>query len=407
MPPRPFFVLRPETDAPERGRQLSCISCGLYRDVLSPKMQPHGENRRRVMVVGEGPGETEDERGKPWQGKAGRFLQDALRDLGIDLARDCVSANSVNCRPPSNRTPTGYEVACCRHKIVSPAIARYSPKVILLMGGSAVTSVLGQLHSGALDAPIGKWRGFCIPVPEWGAWVCPTYHPSYVLREERNSQVDTVWRRDIRRAIGLLDAQSPAPDDLGRLVNIPRAEVNVLRAIYAAHEAKWLSFDYETTGLRASLHDVVCASFATSPDRVVAFMMPETGPIPGAWAKLLSDPNVGKISHNMKFEDAWSREHFDVEKIEWAWDSMIAAHVVDNRVGICGLKFQAFLTFGIRSWDDEIEPYLKAIDAGDPRSPNRIWEFVSRYGEDACLTYCGLDSLIAYRLAMRQMEAIG
>jgi uracil-DNA glycosylase family 4 len=378
-------------------------------------MPPHGENRRRVMVVGEGPGETEDERGRPWVGRAGRLLRDALDDLGLDLDRDCVSLNAVNCRPPSNRTPTGHEVACCRVRIVSPAVERYAPRVILLMGGSAVASVLGPLCPEALGAssgrkkapPVGRWRGFTIPVPEWGAWVCPTYHSSYVLREEKRAEVDTVWRQDVRRAVGLLDVGIPPPEDLRSKVEVLSVEVDILRAIYLAHEAELMSYDYETTGLRASLHEIVCVSFATSADRARAFMMPDSGPIPGAWAKLMSDPNVGKISHHMKFENEWTIEHFGVEEINWAWDPMLAAHVVDNRVGICALKLQAFLTFGIRSWEDLISPYLESADARDPSAPNRIWEFIERYGEEECLVYCGIDSLVAFRLAMRQREIIG
>lgn len=406
MPFRPLFDLRPEADAPERGRTLSCISCGLYKDARSPRMPPHGDNRRRVMVIGEGAGAQEDRVGKPWQGPSGELVQDVVRDCGLDLFRDCVSLNAVNCRPPDNRTPTGHEVACCRARIVSPAIAEHAPRVIVLMGASALASVLGPLCSNALGDSIGKWRGIAVPVPEWGAWVCPTFHPSYVLREDKRPEISTIWKQDVRRAIGLLDEPVPVVDDLSSRVEVLTDEGAILRAIYAAHDAEFLSFDYETTGLRTSLHELVCASFATSTDRACAFMMPKDGPIPGAWAKLMSDQNVGKISHNMKFEDSWTLEHFEVGEINWAWDSMIAAHVVDNRVGICGLKLQAFLTFGIQSWDDVIEPYLKSIDDKDLRAPNRIWEYIATYGERDCLVYCGLDSLTAFRLAMRQRNII-
>jgi uracil-DNA glycosylase family 4 len=358
------------------------------------------------MLVGEGPGEVEDERGRPWQGKTGKLLQGALRELGVDMDEDCVSLNAVNCRPPENRDPTGHEVACCRARMVNPAVERYAPRVILLMGKSAVTSVLGPLCAGALGASVGKWRGLTIPVPEWGAWACPTYHPSYVAREERRPEIDTVWRRDVRRALGLLVADVPAPEDLRSRVTILREEVDVLQEIYRAHEFSLLSYDYETTGLRASLHELVCASFCVSPDRAYAFMMPESGPVRGAWKALMERADVGKISHHMKFEDGWTREHFGVEDINWAWDSMLGAHVVDNRAGICGLKLQAFLNFGIQAWDDAIESYLKSRD-DNPATHNRIREFIDTYGEDECLVYCGLDSLVSFRLAMRQREIIG
>lgn len=408
---RPLFDLHPEGDAPERGRQLSCISCGLYRDVRSPRMPPFGDGLRRIMIVGEGPGAHEDRAGRPWQGPAGELVQGVARECGLDLFRDCVSLNAVNCRPTSsdgkNREPTGYEVACCRARIVAPAIESRAPKVVVPMGTSALASVLGPLCPSALSDPIGKWRGMTIPIPEWGAWVCPTFHPSYVMREEGRREVDTIWRQDVRRAVGMLGEPVPAPEDLPSLVEVLSDEGAILRAIYAAHDAELLSYDYETTGLRAPLHELVCASFCHSPDRAFAFMVPREGPVRGAWAKLMSDLSVGKISHSMKFEDSWTREHFGVGEINWAWDSLLGAHTIDNRVGICGLDRQAFVSFGIQDWSGTIGPYLRSIDERDPRAPNRIREFIATYGERDCLVYCGLDSLMAYRLALRQRMILG
>ena len=125
-----------------------------------------------------------------------------------------------------------------------------------------------------------------------------------------------------------------------------------------------------------------------------------------AWRDLLSDPKVGKIAHNIKFEESWSYHKFGAEDIVWAWDSMLAAHVIDNRVGLCGLKLQVFLNFGLETYDDLISPFLQSVDR-DPNSPNRIREFVERHGADEALYYCGLDSLLGFRLAMKQMSEIG
>ena len=389
------------------GRTLSCVSCGLYRGTRSPRIPPHGEGRRGMMTVGEGPGDTEDRLGKPWQGKAGRELRLALRDLGVDLDRDCVSLNAVNCRPPNNRAPTPHESACCRAKFVDPAISDRKPRVILLLGGSAVSSVVGSVYPEA-DDRIGRWRGWTIPVPEWGAWICPTFHPSYVMREERRPEIRTVWERDLERAVGLLGTAPPGPADLRSMVTILRTEDEIVEAIGRVRaRRKPVSYDYETTGLRAVLHQPVCASFAQSTGRAYAFMFTGSERVRQAWAGLLSDPEVGKISHNLMFEAEFSKIHFEVDNINWKFDSMQAAHVLDNRPGICGLKHQLFLVFGIRPYDALISPYLKSIDERNPAAPNRIQEFIDRYGEDEVLYYCGIDSLGALRLAFRQMKQLG
>jgi hypothetical protein len=125
-----------------------------------------------------------------------------------------------------------------------------------------------------------------------------------------------------------------------------------------------------------------------------------------AWRDILVNQDIGKISHNLSFEYEWSRFHFDIDEINWAWDSMLAAHVIDNRTGICGLKFQSFINFGVVGYENLIDPYLKSVTPRDPTAPNRILEFIERHGEDECLIYCGIDSLLAYRLTMKQMKEI-
>ena len=76
-----------------------------------------------------------------------------MRDLGVDVFTDYVSLNAVNCRPVvadanghiGNRPPVPHEVACCRVVMVKPALSAYQPHVVILMGGSAVSSVIGGL----------------------------------------------------------------------------------------------------------------------------------------------------------------------------------------------------------------------------------------------------------------------
>lgn len=408
MPPRPLFGDNTPVLKGGLGRSLSCVSCGLYKGPIHPKMAPFGEFRRDIMVIGEGPGETEDKRGKPWQGRAGNVIKDALSDLDIDLYRDCVSLNSVNCRPPKNRAPTQFEVACCRAKIVNPAISSYGPKLILLLGGSAVSSVIGSIWPNAQDSAIGKWRGFQIPCLDLGAWLCPTYHPSYIIREDKKPEVETVWKQDLKQALGLLATPIAQSENLRDRITLLNSEEAILRALHRVRVRKGLfSFDYETTGLNPVLHELICASFCQSTDRAYSFMLNNASDVVRqAWSDILSDDSIGKISHNLTFEYEWSRVHFNIDEIKWAWDSMLAAHVWDNRPGICGLKLQCFLNFGVIGYDSLIDPYLRSVNSKDPSAPNRIIEFMGRYGEDECLIYCGIDSLMAFRLSVKQMTNI-
>ena len=144
---RGFFDKQQLEKTPYKSKKgtLSCVSCGLYKYVLTPRMKPYGKFGKQIMVIGEGPGEDEDRKGRPWQGKMGRVLQRKYRQLGIDLFEDCISLNAVNCRPVdnkgNNRAPTEYEIACCRQKVID-TIKQYQPKLIILQGASAVSSII-------------------------------------------------------------------------------------------------------------------------------------------------------------------------------------------------------------------------------------------------------------------------
>ena len=404
MPSRPLFDVGPG-EVRSTNRTLSCVSCGLYKGALSPKMAPHGDFKRGLMAIGEAPGEFEDKVGKPWQGRTGKLLKATLAEIGVDLDRDGISLNSINCRPPKNRVPSPHEQACCAARIVDPAIARFEPRVILLLGGAATASVVGGMMP-EIDGRINKWRGWKIPAPHLGAWLCPTFHPSYVAREEKR-EVDTVWEQDLRAAVGLLDVPVPKPVDYRRRVRLLRGENEILAVLGRVEsEAEFFSHDYETTGLRASLQKLVCASFATSADSAYAFMWDGNSRVVDAWRAILSNPRIGKISHNLKFEESWAHVHLGVSDIKWSWDSMLAAHVIDNRVGLCGLKLQTFLNFGVLPYDTLVSPFLESVRKRDPASPNRIYEFIERHGADELLCYCGLDSLFAFMLMERQREVM-
>lgn len=96
----------------------SCASCGLYKNCLSPRMPPFGKNKKKVMFLGEAPGETEDKRNKPWQGRVGSLLRIVLDELNFNLFDDGISLNAVNCRPPGNKTPTPNQIHCCRPRVL-------------------------------------------------------------------------------------------------------------------------------------------------------------------------------------------------------------------------------------------------------------------------------------------------
>ena len=131
-----------------------------------------GNPNSAVMIIGEAPGQDEDEQGKPFVGQSGKLLNAMLSSVG--LRRDEVYiSNIVFWRPPGNRTPSAEEIAFCM-PYVEQHVKLVHPKVLLLLGGVAVKSILNTSES------ISRLRGSrstYLNIP-----TIATFHPAYLLR---------------------------------------------------------------------------------------------------------------------------------------------------------------------------------------------------------------------------------
>jgi uracil-DNA glycosylase family 4 len=151
-----------------------------------------GDPKARLMLVGEAPGATEDQTGRPFVGQAGQLLDSILE--AIDVPRNKVYiTNIVKCRPPQNRKPLPDEVASCIPYLYRQ-LELIRPKVILALGGTAAESLLGVKKTlGELRNKVHTFHGIPLVV---------TYHPAALLRNPN-------WKKptwdDVRIARQLLD----------------------------------------------------------------------------------------------------------------------------------------------------------------------------------------------------------
>lgn len=406
-----FQPAKKRTDRFVGGKKAICSNCGLYKDARNPRIEPFGNFRLGIMNVGEAPGEEEDIRAKPWQGKVGKKLSVTFRKLGIDLFDDCININAANCRPVdskgNNRPPNDFEIECCRRRVFQ-AIEQYKPKVIILHGGAAVKSVIGSRWKKDLGG-ITKWRGWAIPDRDLNAWICPVFHPSFVDRQSKYPEVETVWLQDLKYALSKVsDGVIPQFEDEKTKIQYiwDQGTLEGVFGSLALGESELVAFDYETTGLKphAKGHRIVCCAVATGPNHAYAFMMPTKKHERVLFRRFLASKEVAKAAHNMKFEQNWSVVRAGGTVNPWVWDSMQAAHILDNRKGITSLKFQAYINFGVVDYDSEIAPYLQGKDQKNGNSFNRIYDFIDKFGEEKLLEYCGLDALFEYKLMLKQME---
>lgn len=392
---------------PKGKRTYSCVSCGLYSNALNPRMPAYGNFKKGILNIGEAPGETEDRRNRQWQGKVGKILQRTYAKLGIDLFEDCLNINSVNCRPPGNRTPSDHELACCRSKVFE-LIEKHKPKVIVLLGNAAIASVIGAHWKKDLGG-ITKWRGFTIPDRTHQTWICPVFHPSFVARQE-NTETYTIWQQDLERAVAQTQVPFPThPDERTQVEILSKKEAPfVLEKINLSHSGM-VFIDFETTGLKphGEGHRIVCVAVATSPDKSYAFMLPKRDGDLQHLKRVFTNTGIPKGAANMKFEAAWSTVKLGTEIRPWVWDTMQAAHILDNRQGITSLKFQTYINFGVPDYDSHIASFLKGHDPKNANCMNRVLEYIKQGHEDELLMYCGLDALFEFKLGVLQMQKLG
>ena len=393
-----FFELKDiQSQSHPNGKRFSCVSCGLYHSARSPKMEPSGLFKKKILNIGSIPNEIEDQFNCHWEGSSSEGLKRIYKKLGIDIYEDCLNINAINCYPGDNKIDISKQIACCRN-IVLQTIKQYKPQVIVLFGIEAVQSIIGSQWKKKLG-DLKQWRGWTIPDLNFNAWICPVFHPRQM--EQVNKEIGTVWYQDLERAVSKVGVNLPHYQN-------PKIEIiEDLSVLYSLRSTN--AFDYETTGIRpyATGHRIVCVSIADTIDHAYVFMMPQTKEGRKPFIDFLENQEIGKMAHNMKYEDTWSKIRLHTSVKNWKWDSMVAAHILDNRELITGLKFQAYVNLGVADYDSEIAPYLHSAEKNG-NAINRIMELIELPGgKEKLMTYCALDSIYEFRLASIQMEKIG
>lgn len=375
-----------------------CGACGLHLGCRSPKMPVTGDGRMGVLVVAEAPGADEDARNEQLVGRAGQELRRTLHSIDIDLDRDCWKTSALICRPPEDRTPTNDEVDYCRPNLLA-VIRELQPKVVIVLGGPAIRSVLGPHWKDDVGS-VAQWVGWNVPLHEPNMWVAPTYHPSYVVREEGNpiGPVVKLWfRRHLQAAFELASGGRPwvvAPnyEKKVQLLYNPEDAARHIRSYIERGGA--VAVDYETDRLKPDADDAEIVSCALCWRGQETIAYPFVGVAATATGELLRSP-LPKIMANNPFEDRWTRRMFGHPVNNWSWDCVLSAHHLDCRKDITSVKFQAFVRLGQTPWDFQVRPYMEGDGSNDR---NRVRQIDTR----TLLLYNGMDALLEYWVACIQ-----
>lgn len=160
-----------------------CQKCPLsqYRTQI---VFERGNRHAQIVLIGEAPGQNEDELGMPFVGKSGQLLDKILASVGLDSNQDIYICNVNKCRPENNRTPTDAEIEACKPFLLEQ-LRLLDPKIILLTGATAVKAIL-KINLGITKIR-GQWS-------QWeGRWVMPIFHPAYLLRNQSREVGKPKW----------------------------------------------------------------------------------------------------------------------------------------------------------------------------------------------------------------------
>lgn len=173
----------------EEARRCYLCPLGQSRRLAVPG---EGPPDARLVLVGEAPGEKEDEAGRPYVGNAGRLLDHLLEEAGLEREATFITG-AVKCRPPGNRTPRASEIEVCARHYLWPQIEIIHPRIICPQGTAAVRAVLGP------GFKLAEVRGR--PLQREGYMIFVTHHPAAVFYRE---ELKTLLERDLASLAALL-----------------------------------------------------------------------------------------------------------------------------------------------------------------------------------------------------------
>jgi uracil-DNA glycosylase family 4 len=192
------FVTSPSSseDSPYlslRERILSCQKCPLSQGRKNA-VPGEGNIGTELMFVGEAPGRDEDIQGRPFVGRAGQLLTKIIHAMKFKREEVYIT-NIVKCRPPENRTPHKQEIEMCQDYL-REQLGMIKPKVIVTLGKVAADFFIeSKLGMTALRGNFYEFNNIK---------VMPTFHPSYIIRNEGNREIKKMVWEDMQKVMAFL-----------------------------------------------------------------------------------------------------------------------------------------------------------------------------------------------------------
>lgn len=380
-----------------------CGKCGLRKKCNNPFMEPQGEGAKGILIVTDYLTSKNDRENSPLTGVEEKFVSKIFKKAGIDLWKDCIVTSSTICSPRADE-PTSFQIESCRPNIWR-IIKKYKPNVIIPMGNNGARCLFSQRVKQ--DANAALWRGHVIPdIYNTGAWICPVSDPYFILNDNKYGEVaETLFIQDIQQMTNYLkkDVKQILPDLDNVIIDTKEASRcmdHILRLL--KKQELLIAVDYETNMLKPHSEEanLVSVGMCYNKDNAFAYLL-DSDEMIDKTVDILSHSNAKLIAGNMLMEIGWTVEWLAVENSNWYWDTVLAAHVLDNRRKNSNVKFQGFVNFGVETYDEHVAPYLKSDKKGG-HEKNTIHSINTK----ELLKYNAIDALIEYHLMLSQTNKI-
>ena len=194
------FVAKPQvenknTRLQNLEKEISNIENCKLKDNGNKLVFSDGDLDSKIMIIGEGPGQKEDEIGKPFMGEAGLLLNKMLKSIQLDRNKTYIT-NVVNFRPPENRKPDPSEIQRYKYFLMEH-ISIIEPKILVLMGSTAMEALFGSKMKVTKER--GGWKELIIKNRTYRTII--TFHPAYLLRQPEQKKYSWEDLKTIRKEI--------------------------------------------------------------------------------------------------------------------------------------------------------------------------------------------------------------
>jgi uracil-DNA glycosylase family 4 len=344
---------------PEAAYEMGPKCLSINKLAKSPNMPPSGAEHPDFYILGEAPGETEDELNKQFVGKSGKLLRAQLPNRFTYRFDNCCRT-----RPPKNRTPKPFEVAAFKRD-VEQEIARCKPKAIIGTGHVPLKWAVPQLKGESATMSCCRGRRFPVNVNGHRCWYYSVYHPAFVLRMQRpdrsfKDEFTKLFEKDMLNIWRTYT--DPLPDvwdeEWDEGIEVLTDSGKIIKALTKLRSAKLIAADLETTHLRPYSTGAAILSIALSDGECTySFLLNHPRKPWSARDKELIDAHLSDllmsgipfVFHNTRFDLEWLAYTYG-EEICYAkdWhDTLSQAYVLDERKGGHSLNFCCLHQFGL------------------------------------------------------------